>query len=421
VPASPRRRLQLLLAAALVAAGIAVGVYFAFIKAPSDVAEGDKVEFKAPPPAPPPEPKPKPKPKRRDTFRWPVYGYNAQHTRYLPTRLRPPFRQVWRYDGGDTLEIQPILIDGILYVTHKKAVIQAVRARTGKPIWKRKVGGLSAAAPVYRKGRLFVTTLTGGAFGVRAKDGKVLWSKHLPSRSESSPIVAEGRVVFGSEDGTVYAVNPRNGKNVWTYRASGAVKGAVAYAGGRIFLGAYGGTVTALRARDGRRVWQQSESGLALGRSGNFYATPSVAFGRVYIGNTDGRVYSFAQSDGKLAWSHSTGAYVYAGAAVADTPNTPPTVYVGSYDNTFYALDAKLGRARWSFHANNRISGAPTVVGSVVYFSTLQGNRTYGLNITNGKQVFLLERGDYNPAISDGRFLYITAVNRIYKFAPKRR
>ena len=59
------------------------------------------------------------------------------------------------------------------------------------------------------------------------------------------------------------------------------------------------------------------------------------------------------------------------------------------------------------------------MIGSVVYFSTLLGNKTFGLNITNGKKVFQLDRGDYNPAIASPTALYITAVNRIYKFVPR--
>jgi outer membrane protein assembly factor BamB len=416
VLASPRRRL-IALVTVLAAAGAATAAYFLWIKPPADVHHGGSVEFRPPPPKPPPTPKPRPK---KDTFRWPVYGRNVQHTRYLAARLRPPFRVLWNYDGLDTLEIQPILVDGILYVVNKKAVIQAIRATNGRRVWKRQVGGLSAAVPAYWRKRLFTTTLTGGAFGVSAKNGRVLWKKRLPSRSESSPIVAQGLVMFGSEDGTVYAVRARTGRTVWSYHAPGAVKGSIAYARGRVFFGSYAGTVTCLRARDGKTLWQQSESGLALGRSGTFYATPTLAYGRVYIGNTDGRMYSFAQRDGRLAWSQSTGNYVYAGAAVAAAPHTPPTVYVGSYDNNFYAFDAKLGNVRWVFHANNRISGAATVVGSVVYFSTLLGDRTYGLNVTNGRQVFLFRRGDYNPVISDGRYIYLTAVNRIFKLAPKR-
>jgi hypothetical protein len=48
------------------------------------------------------------------------------------------------------------------------------------------------------------------------------------------------------------------------------------------------------------------------------------------------------------------------------------------------------------------------VIGRVVYFSTLGSQRTYGLDVRSGKVVFNFAHGSYNPAISDGHWLFIT-------------
>lgn len=414
---SPRRKgLALLVSLAL--AGLGVLGYFTLVKAPGDVERGNSVEFETA------QPEPKAKPKRKGRkFRWTVYGYDDQHTRYLPSKLRPPFRVRWRYSAKSTVEISPLLIDGTLYATNKHATLTALRARDGKRKWKKYLGSLSASTPAYSKGRLFVTTLSRQAYAVNPRNkGAIYWKKRLPSRSESSPIVVGRRVIFGSEDGTVYALGTLKGGEKWRFRASGAVKGAVAHWRGRLYFATYGGRVYCIRARTGKLIWMKSTAGLALGRGGNFYATPTVAFGRVYIGNTDGKVYSFSARTGKVAWTHTTGNYVYAATAAADTPKTRPTIYVGSYDQNFYALDARTGRVKWRFPAGSPISGAPTVIGSVVYFSTLRTNRTFGLDIRNGRKVFTFKRGDYNPAIADDRGnLYLTAVNRIYRLTPKKR
>ncbi len=233
--------------------------------------------------------------------------------------------------------------------------------------------------------------------------------------------MADGRVYFGSEDGTVYALKAKTGRALWTHRASGAVKGGLAYSGGRLYFGDYAGRVTALRANDGAKLWEVGTSGRTLNRSGNFYSTPAVEFGRVYIGNTDGFVYSFAASSGKLAWRHGTGGYVYAAPAVARVPGTPPTVYIGSYDGNFYALDARSGDVRWKHDAGGRISGAPTVIGRVVYFSELENKTTSGLDVRTGKRVFKLSSGAFNPAISDGRRLYVTGYSSLFAFEPRKR
>ena len=145
-----------------------------------------------------------------------------------------------------------------------------------------------------------------------------------------------------------------------------------------------------------------------------------MAYGRVFLGNTDGRVYSFAASSGRLAWSRATGGYVYAAPAVANVPGTRPSVYIGSYDGVFYALDARTGASRWTHRAGGRISGAASVIGRIVYFSNLGAKSTSGLDVRDGRRVFKIGRGAYNPVISDGRRLYVTGYSSLYAFEPRR-
>jgi outer membrane protein assembly factor BamB len=129
-------------------------------------------------------------------------------------------------------------------------------------------------------------------------------------------------------------------------------------------------------------------------------------------------MYSFDQQTGKLAWSHSTSNYVYAGAVAARTPDTEPTVYFGSYDGNFYALDARTGNERWSQHGLGSISGAATLVGDVVYVADLQHTSTYGFDVRNGHKVLEYSDGAYNPVISDGKDLFLTGYKTIYELVP---
>ena len=177
------------------------------------------------------------------------------------------------------------------------------------------------------------------------KTGRVVWSKVIPAGTESSPIAFGNAVYFGDQSGTVYSLNATTGHLNWTYHASAAVKGGPALSNGVLYFGDYSGRAYAVNAATGHQVWAVNTNGADFGfGSGNFYSTPAVAFGRVYMGNTDGRVYSFAAKTGQLAWATGTGAYVYASAAVENTPGLGPTIYLGSYDGNFYAFDAQSGR-----------------------------------------------------------------------------
>jgi outer membrane protein assembly factor BamB len=306
-----------------------------------------------------------------------------------------------------------------------------VSAATGRVRWRRHIGGLSASAPATAGGKVYAVVNKGGAGGIAGagpgrvvamdgRSGKIVWAKNLGSASESAPLAHAGRIYVGSQDGTVYCLLAKSGRTVWRYRAGGAVKAAPAFSNERIFVAAYGGNVTALRARNGSVIWHAGTSGRSFGRAGNFYGTPAVAFGRVYAGNTDGRVYSFAASSGKLAWSHSTGNYVYAAPAVADVPGMRPAVFIGSYSGQFMALDARSGSVIWTKDGYGKISGAASVIGDVVYFSSLSQRRTFALGARTGRTLWTFGRGAFNPAISDGIRIYITGYGSVYGFTPKR-
>lgn len=371
-----------------------------------------------------------PRPQAVDHFLWPTYGFSSDRTRNFgdaPSYLRPHFRRGWTYYSGVLLEFPPTIDGGSLYVLDDDGMLRAIAKTSGHVRWQQRVGRLAAASPAVGDGRVYAVVLrgiagdTGRIAAYRASDGRQVWSKALPSRAESSPLLRHGTLYFGSEDGTVYALSARDGHTVWTYSASGAVKGGPAFSNGNLYFGDYAGKVHAVRARDGKEVWSVGTNGTRFGfGSGSFYSTAAVAFGRVYLGNTDGRVYSFAAGSGQLAWATSTGAYVYASPAVADTPGLGPTVYIGSYDGNFYAFEARSGATRWSYPAGAKISGSATIVANVVYFSNLGAKNTIGLNARTGRKAFGFPDGAFNPVVADRRAIYLAGYTNLYELLPQR-
>jgi outer membrane protein assembly factor BamB len=403
-------RVLIVSAAALLVAG-AIVVAYLVVQRPGDVLDEDAA-FEA-----------KEKQKlEKEHVNWPLYGFDLERTRYLPAKgVEPPFDHRFLFDAHELLEFAPILVDGVLYVMNKDAVFFAVDSGNGKVLWKRDLGQLGAAAPAYDDGKLFIVTLDpGSAIALRAKDGKRLWTRDLPGRSESSPLVKDGVVYFGAESGDLYAVKAEDGSDVWHIDTAGSVKAGPAYHDGTIYVGDYAGHMYAVRAEDGAVRWDTTDLGVGFGRSGRFYATPAVAFGRVYAGNADGRVYSFEASTGDIAWTHSTGDLVYSAPAVADTPDTPPSVYIGSANGVFFALNADNGAEIWrSDPFGGIISGAASVIGDIVYVSAIGTKKTKGFAIDDGDVVYSADRGEYNPVISDGNRIWLTGYAGITKLTPK--
>ncbi len=359
-----------------------------------------------------------------DGFAWPNYGFTKQRTHHLALKVtpHPPYRQAWAYRSNVLLEFAPVLCGRKIYVLKNNAALYALSRRTGKPRWKRKLGALAASSPACGHGVIYAVVLerTRGSKGgrvvaVSAKNGRTMWSRKLPSRAESSPLLHNGKLYFGTENGTVYALRARTGKVVWRYRADGAVKGAIALDSGKLYFGDYAGKVQAIRLSTGRKVWKVKTKGRRLGiGAGNFYSSAAVSYGRVYIGSTNGNVYSFGSADGKLAWRRDTGDFVYASPAVGRPPGGRPTVYIGSYNGRFYALDARTGRTRWVRSLGNKISGAATIVGDLVFVSDLGKRTTWALGAGRGATAWKTRRGGFNPVISDGRRIYFAGYTSLF-------
>jgi outer membrane protein assembly factor BamB len=377
-------------------------------------------------------------PKRRvlvNNFEWPRYGFDAARTRLFTGAkgLEPPLRIGWRFQNSALLEFPPVIYQNTLYLIDDSGSAKAINKLNGHLLWQRKVGTLAAGSPAIgvHERLVFVPLLSvnanagqnpgnGRLLALSMKTGRVVWTHIVPAGTESSPLAWGRTVYFGDQSGTMYALRARDGHVEWTYHASGAIKGGPALSNGIIYFGDYAGRAYALNAGSGHQIWAVSTNGAHFGfGSGNFYSTPAVAFGRVYMGNTDGRVYSFAARTGQLAWATGTAAYIYASAAVADTPGLGPTVYLGSYDGNFYAFNAQSGAVRWTHNAGGKISGSGTIVGNVIYFSDLGSKTTEGLNTRTGAQVFSFSDGAFNPVIADFGAIYLAGYTRLYQILPK--
>jgi outer membrane protein assembly factor BamB len=362
----------------------------------------------------------------KKTVDWPLYGFTTDHKRFFPAsdKVKPPFRQMWELNRGALLEFPPVIYGERLFQLADNGELAAINKRTGHTIWQVHVGQLAASTPAVTADTLYATVLytghpkhPGRIVALNTETGAVRWFRSLPSRSESSPLLDDNKLFFGSEAGTVYALSAHDGHVLWSYHAGGAVKASPTLSGGNLYFGDYSGHLQAISEKTGRLVWRSSSSGTLLG-SGTFYSTSAVFYGRVFLGNTDGRVYAYDAFTGKLDWAVQTGAFVYSSPALTNAPGLGPTVYIGSYDGTFYAMNARTGKVDWRFNAHGKISGSPTIVGKIVYFSDLGTHTTYGLGISTGRVLFEKQTGAFDPVISDGRDIYLNGYTGLFGLEP---
>ena len=82
----------------------------------------------------------------------------------------------------------------------------------------------------------------------------------------------------------------------------------------------------------------------------------------------------------KQTWATRTEGAIVASPVVSDG-----IVYIGSRDNSFYALDSQRGRERFRFTTNNRIEASAVVVDDTVIFGSTDAN-LYALDAASGEQ-----------------------------------
>jgi alcohol dehydrogenase (cytochrome c) len=149
--------------------------------------------------------------------------------------LRPAF--IVQTEIKESMEVAPVVVNGVMYITTSYNHVYAVDATTGKQFWhyKHKMGPVTTyccgpnnrGVAVYRD-IVYMGTLDAKLVALDAKSGKLLWEVEIadPEKGYSetmAPVVADGKVLIGTNGGEygvrgfVKAFDSRNGQLLWTF------------------------------------------------------------------------------------------------------------------------------------------------------------------------------------------------------------
>ncbi|HUO28809.1 MAG TPA: PQQ-binding-like beta-propeller repeat protein [Bryobacteraceae bacterium] len=145
---------------------------------------------------------------------------------------------------------------------------------------------------------------------------------------------------------------------------------------------------------------------------GPVLSSPAVDAGTVYFGSSDQDFYAVDQTTGALQWKFHTESAIASSPAVANG-----LVYFGSFDGAFYALDAARGTLKWKFEtegerrfSHRHLHGlqpyaevmpdpwdfwmsSPAVSNGIVYFGS-GDHHVYALDAATGALRWKGETGD---------------------------
>lgn len=90
-------------------------------------------------------------------------------------------------------------------------------------------------------------------------------------------------------------------------------------------------------------------------------STPAQDKDSVYFGTDEGIFYALNKYDGSIKWSFETGEHTQKKGIFSCPVIFKNMVYFGAYDGNFYALDTKTGKVKWKFCDADWIGSSPSV------------------------------------------------------------
>jgi len=129
---------------------------------------------------------------------------------------------------------------------------------------------------------------------------------------------------------------------------------------------------------------------------GRVYSSPLIADDTVYVGSGDHHFYALDKQTGKLNWSFRTGGSVHSSAAIKHN-----LVYFGSADGNLYAINKDSGALAWKFASGGEKKyglwdyylSSPTIADDLVYWGSGDGH-LYAVDAISGNLKWKYDTGD---------------------------
>jgi len=206
-----------------------------------------------------------------------------------------------------------------------------------------------------------IVPVSSGRFIEAPEGSAVRWAVPF-NGSDSKPALVDSLLFIGSADGGVYCFNARSGAQQWRFQTGEGLR-----SGPRIIEAESDDLqdmLAAIRENDGGKNPPERE----------VEATPVVRDGTVYVGSMDQGFYAIDAETGEVRWSTPLGLYlssraVVSGGAVVVTGYRRGVRRPGN--SVLFVLDANDGSIKWATDVGGAVS-APAVRDGVVYCALLR-------------------------------------------------
>jgi outer membrane protein assembly factor BamB len=226
-----------------------------------------------------------------------------------------------------------------------------------------------------------------------------LWSIDAHDTLEFPPSIGYGRVYLAQQKGLFFALDAKTGKVDWKKRLGRCAASSPTIGKGVVYQ-AYMHPVECLQGQagaDGFLVAWDADTGRELWRyeSKPIESSPLLRNGVLYVGTWNNEVIALNAKTGRRKWRFQADNEVNTSAAYWKR-----TIYIGSDGGTLYAINARNGKLRWSAQSNSRFGSrefwyaTPTVAYGRVYIGNTDGTM-YVFGAKSGRLLWARPLGSY--------------------------
>jgi eukaryotic-like serine/threonine-protein kinase len=114
-------------------------------------------------------------------------------------------------------------------------------------------------------------------------------------------------------------------------------------------------------------------------------STPMIYDNDVYIGSYDNNLYSLNAADGKLNWKYATD-----GGVVTRPAAYEGDIFIGSEDKRLHVISARTGKVNWTYYTDGRVHSSPRVAEGHVFFGS-DDQHIHAVNVLTGRAAWRFE------------------------------
>jgi len=178
-------------------------------------------------------------------------------------------------------------------------------------------------------------------------------------------VVSNGIAYVAGCDEIFHGIRIADGKEVIHFDSGGYTGASPALVGQVAYYGTFNNDVVSADLRAKKILWSYENKEKQF----PFYSSAAVTGGRVVLGGRDKLVHCIDAKTGKAIWTFPTRQRVDSSPAIAGQ-----RVYIGSNDGRFYVLDLATGKKLWEFEAGSPISASPAIGGGRIVIGSQDGH-----------------------------------------------